>query len=124
MKSSIVLEQLVPRLRRFAHACSASRETADHCVERAIEAFKDCYAGCSFETAQEIEHLVYRLVEQALEANSEGSFEIRSWRALILVVVEEFTPHEAARILGITDSEVTQRLKTGEATAKRVIGGL
>jgi len=124
MKASEVLEGLLPRLRRFAHACSADRKTADECVHRALEEFNKTYSAIDTKDDKEIERRIYQLVEQALEQDSATSFEKQSWRALILVVVEEFSLRETASILGVSDAELMKRLKSAEQSAKRFVGNL
>lgn len=112
---SFELERLLPSLRRFARAATAEEDIADKCVAEAIEQLI-AVVGSEPGTEMVPEHIrLYRAVEQVLEQRAGGSFKKQAWRALILVLVEGFSPIEAGWILGVEVAEVNEMVKSAES---------
>lgn len=121
MSLSDEIETLLPRLRRFARAATANKDLADRCVERALMTLIDSEGEPTRHQDLSGQVRLYRAVEKELERQAGGSFEKQAWRALILVFVEEFSPFEAGRILGISAEKVKEMVMSAETQVRKVL---
>lgn len=121
MAPSEKLEELLPRLRRFARACTGNVELADECVEAAVMILVQKVESSELDPKQKFDIYLYRLVEAALEERAGNSFERQAWRAMILVIVEGFSTAEAAQILRLDTQYVVKLVASGQDRARKLI---
>ena len=122
MLPSEQLDELLPRLRRFARASTGDVRLADDCVEDALKALIKTIQDSPDDPMDNIEYQLYHLVQSALERRAGNSFEKQAWRAMILVMVEGRSTIEAAHIMGIDQASVAKLVASGQASARRIIG--
>lgn len=111
---SAQLEILLPNLRRFAYACTDDLPMADRCVEEALNNLLSEGNIARFETVDSYQVYLYRLVEEALKKACGTSFRKKTWRALILVLVEGLTRRETAQILSTSIEEIDVLIAAAE----------
>ena len=111
----------LPYLRRYARALTGSQESGDRYVLGVLEALVEDPDAATIGTDAKVDlfHAFTRLW-QSVDVNLEGdgagssaaernvgSLTPRSRQAFLLTTVEEFTPQEAARILGVEAEELS-----------------
>lgn len=92
--------EILPRLLRFACACTPNIETADECLELALRELVDELDLNNPPQADDLEKSFFKLVEQRIKENVADAPQTKEWRALILIHVEQMTRSEVAKILG------------------------
>lgn len=100
------LDEFIHRVRLIARASTMDQRIADQCVDLAVEYLNGSVdpgteGGTPAKSVQ-----LYRLVERVLFEQASASFKKQTWRALVLVCIENFSPFEASRILGTDETKI------------------
>ena len=95
------LERQLPMLRRYAVAAVGDLSTADECVARALERLIEHVAGGKVGIKDDLDHHMYRLIEEAIQEKTNDRFQSSIWRAILLIELEGVSPEDTARILDL-----------------------
>ncbi len=100
------LERILPRLRGYARAVSGDQELADKSIERVlVQILNELELGQN-PVRKAFQYYVYHLLDRSLGGLDADSPVSLAMRAIVLVEFENFSPREAACILGTSAARI------------------